>query len=135
MSDLKYLLCSKPVIDIFTPAVYSKPFKSGYDFDKDEFYFVALLDCDAVEKYYNEIVEPFNEKSDEPDIDFWTRECCAGSMDVTKITIKNARKNGLFVEIERKLNLTNEKNRALVIHNLSAKYGLTPIELINKIAL
>ena len=36
-------------------------------------------------------------------------------------------------EIENKLSLTTDKNRALIIFNLSQKFNCTPIEFINKI--
>jgi hypothetical protein len=54
-------------------------------------------------------------------------------MDISKITLKGAKQKGLFVEIENKLNFTNETNRAMTIYNLAEKYNCTPIEFINKL--
>jgi hypothetical protein len=56
-----------------------------------------------------------------------------GIMDVSKITLKGVKENGLFFEIERKIGLTTIKNRAMTINNLSEKFNCTPIEFINKI--
>lgn len=108
------------------------PFQSGYS-NESEVYYVAELDFKEVERYYQEVILPYNTKSRVADIDFWYRECVPGYMDVSKITLKAARLKGLFIEIEAVLGLTNEKNRALTIYNLAQKFGCTPIELINKV--
>jgi thiol-disulfide isomerase/thioredoxin len=112
---MEYFLCSKEVINAFPEAEHSKPFSSGYDYEKDEKFYVALLDFDNI--------------SD----DFWCRECVPCQMDVSKITLKGAKQKGLFVEIEEKINLTNDINRAMTIYNLAEKYNCNPIEFINKI--
>jgi hypothetical protein len=127
-----YFLCSKVVIEHFPNNEHSKPFKSGYSYDLEYEYYVALLDWLEIEKYYKEVIEPFNLKS-HVEIDFWCRECAPGQIDISKITLSSARKNGLFVEAENKTRLTNEKNRAMIIFNLAEKFNCTPIELINKI--
>ncbi len=129
MPEKTYFLCSKQVVEIFKPSDASKPFKSGWTIDKDEDFFVAVLDYDAVRKYYDEVIEPQDDA-----IDFWAGECCEGTMDISKITIAGCKRYGLFVEIERVLNLTAVRNQAMVIKNLSMKYGVTPVEFINKIA-
>jgi hypothetical protein len=54
-------------------------------------------------------------------------------MDVSKVTISGAKKDGLFVEIEQKIGITSGKNVAMAIQNLSEKYKCNPIEFINKI--
>lgn len=54
-------------------------------------------------------------------------------MNVSKITLSGMRKNGIFAEIRWKLDLTDIRNQAMTIHNLSEKFNCTPIELINKI--
>ena len=133
LENCSFYLCSKAVIEHFIDVEHSKPFKSGYKHDLDDEYYVALLNFDKVEEYFINVIEPFNVKNHNDIIDFWCRECVAGQMDVSKITLKGAKQNGLFVEIEQKLGLTNEKNRAMTIFNLSEKYNCTPIELINKI--
>lgn len=126
-----FFLCSQEVIDAFPECEHSKPFKSGYNFDYEDNYYVALLDFEKVEKYYKENIEP--KESTEDYNDFWCRECEAGQMDVSKITLSAARFHGLFVEIEKQTGLTKENNRAMSIYNLSQKFNCTPIELINKI--
>ena len=126
-----YFLCSKAVVEHFPKMIKSKPFKSGYRFDLDN-YFIAHLPFKEIEKYYNEIIEPYNKKSN-VEIDFWCKECTAGSMDVSSITLSGAKRKGLFVEIENKIGLTTMYNRAMVVFNLSQKYNCNPIELISKI--
>lgn len=87
-----------------------------------------------IEKYYLDVIKSYNEKSTISDIDFWLSECVPGTMDVSKLKLSCIIRNGLFVEIERILNLTNETNIAMIIHNLSQKFNKTPIELINHIS-
>lgn len=129
-----YYLCSKSVIEHFPTVEQSRPFKSGYGFDHGDDYYIAILDFDVISEYYKNVIAVYNEKSNVDDIDFWCRECCPGSMDVSKITLKDIKSKGLFVEIEHNLSLTNESNRAMCIYNLSEKFNCTPIEFINKIA-
>lgn len=124
----EYFLCSKAVIDYFPDVEKSKPFKSGYRFDKGDCYYVAVIDFPKVDSFY---------KANEERLlleDFWCRECHAGSMEVDKITIAGCKRNGLFKEIENKIGLTTERNQAMTIYNLSQKYNCTPIEFINRIA-
>lgn len=130
-----YYLCSKAVIDFFKPFYVSKPFKSGYEYDKDDENFVAWLNFEDIEKHYNEVVEPYNSNLDAgTEIDFSANECVPGQIDVSKINLKDAKKSGFWIEIEKKIGLTKENNRAMTIFNLSEREGITPIELINKIA-
>lgn len=132
---MEYHLCSEAVIEHFNPKNVSKPFKSGYEFDKETNYFVAEINFEEVDSYYKNFIEPYNEKSRVKDIDFWTRRVSSGTMDVTKITKSGINKKGLFVEIENKTGLTNKKNRALCIHNLTNMFGFNnPIDFINSIA-
>lgn len=121
-----YFLCSKSVIDFAQPNEVSKPFKSGYQYEKEDNYFVAVIDILKADKHYSTLTE------DEQD-DFWCQECVSGTMDVSKITISGAKKLGLFVEIENKIGLTNIRNRAMVIKNLSEEFNCTPVEFINRI--
>lgn len=122
-----YFLCSKSVVDHMKPTEVSNPFKSGYDWDKDEMYFVAKINFKKAKKLYGKSTE------DEQDV-FWCRELVSGTMDVSKITLSGIRKNGLFLEIERKIGLTASRNVAMTVKNLSEKFNATPIEFINKIA-
>jgi hypothetical protein len=64
-----YFLCSEEVINVFPEVEHSKPFKSGYNFELNENYYVGLLDFSEVEKYYN--------NHDQLIEDFWCRECVA----------------------------------------------------------
>ncbi|SHG28035.1 hypothetical protein [Flavobacterium johnsoniae] len=127
-----YYLCSQAVIDFAKPTDVSKPFKSGYEWDQDNYY-VANIDFEIVEKHFKEVIKPHNQSSAEPDIDFWCRECVAGTMNDSKISLKQAKEKGLFVEIENKLNITAERNRAMTIYNLAESRGITPVDLINRI--
>lgn len=121
-----YFLCSKKVVDFANPTDVSKPFKSGYQHDLKDEYFIAVVNFDEVEKHYNQL-------SDDDQDDFWLQELVAGTMDISPITLKGLRENGLFSEIERKIGLTTTKNRAMIINNLSEKFNCNPIEFINKI--
>jgi len=120
-----FFICGEKVIQAFSGCKHSKPFKSGFENDDDDNY-VAILDFDKVEQYYNQLPE------DEQD-DFWCRECVPGQMDVSKFTLSGMRKNGIFAEIRWKLDLTATRNQAMTIFNLSEKFNCTPIQLINKI--
>ena len=120
-----YFLCSQKVIDFAKPEFVSIPFRSGYSFEKDENYYVAVLDFDVIESYYNSL-------SDNEQDDFWLQECTEGLMDVSKVRTKFINEHGLLLEIERATGLTTTENRAMVIRNLSEYFGLNPIEFINK---
>ena len=120
-----YFICSKSVIDFAKPTEVSKPFLSGYADETDE-HFIASLDFEEVEKHYNQLSE------EEQDY-FWCQELVGGTMDVSGITLKGLKKNGVFLEIERTIGLTTTKNRAMTIDNLAQKFNCTPIELINKV--
>jgi hypothetical protein len=126
VSNSTYFICSKKVIDFAKPTEVSKPFKSGYQHDLNDEYFIAVVDFDIVEQHYNQL-------SDDEQDDFWLQELVSGTMDVSPITLKGLRENGLFFEIERKIGLTTTKNRAMTLNNLSEKFNCTPIDLINKI--
>ena len=130
---MEYYLCSNEVVNHFPDLEKSNSFKSGYDWDIDSDYFVISVDdYKPIDKYYKEVVEPYNEKSNCP-IDFWLRPVCGSTLDSTQITLKQIRKIGLFLAIENELNLTKETNRAFAIYSLSQKYNCTPIDFINKI--
>lgn len=121
-----YFLCSKKVVDFAKPIDVSKPFKSGYNYDKDDEYFIAVLDFELCKKHYHKL-------SGDKKEDFWLHELVSGVMNVSKITLTGMKDNGVFLEIEKKIGLTTIKNRAMTIFNLSEKFKCTPIELINKI--
>lgn len=136
LTEVQYFLCSAAVIEHFPRLKKSKPFKSGYEYDKDDVYFiVATENFDAIAKYYDEVIEPFNEKSTIKDIDFWLRECTNSKVEeAPKGCITKCKEYGVFGAIENIWNLTNEENRAFCIFRMSEYYGLNPIEFINKIA-
>lgn len=118
-----YYLCSEAVVAHFKPFEVSKPFKSGYDWDKDNYY-VAWLNFEECEKFYKEVLK---ERTN-----FFLRECVTGTMDVSTISMRSAKKLGLLTEIEEKISITAYKNIAMTIHNISQKHKCTPVELINK---
>jgi hypothetical protein len=124
----EYYLCSKSVVDLFKPFEVSKPFKSGYPYDNDD-YFVAWLNFDEVDRYYKANKEKILSSDDE----FYCRECVIGQMDVSDMKIKDIKKNGLFFEIWQEFDLSQIKNQAMVIRNLSDREKCTPVEFINKI--
>lgn len=129
-----YYLCSQVVVDHFKPEKVSKPFKSGYEYDKEDNYFVAWLDWEKVESYYNEVVEPVNDNENLDDIDFWAFELTAGNIDVSDICLNDIKRNGLFNTIQRETGLTKNRNRAMTIYNLAERQFLEPIDFINMIA-
>ena len=135
LAEVRYFLCSSAVIEHFPNLEKSKPFKSGYSFDYEDLYFViATTDFESIDKYYKEVIEPFNEKSNVADIDFWLRECCQSLMnDAPKGCIKKCETYGIFIAIENVWNLTNEKNRGFAIFKMSEYYGINPIEFVNRI--
>ena len=124
----EYYLCSKSVVELFKPFEVSKPFKSGYADDNDE-YFVAWLNFDEVDRYY----QANEEKILNSDDDFFCRECVPGQMDVSEMKIKHIKNNSLFMEVFNHFNLSMYKNVAMVIRNLSDRENCTPVEFINKI--
>lgn len=124
----EYYLCSKSVVEKFNPFEVSKPFKSGYADDNDD-YFVAWLHFEEVDRYY----QANEEKILNSDEEFYCRECVPGTMDVSKMEIKDIKKNGLFFEIWQEFDLSQIKNKAMVICNLSEREKCTPVEFINKI--
>lgn len=130
--NIEYYLCSKAVTEHFPDLEKSKPFTSGYNGDKEEHYIVSTVNFELIKKYYDEVIEPYNEKSN-VSIDFWIRCCCSSLLDASSITKKECRELGIFVAIENKLNLTNETNRAYAIFSMAETYGNTPIEFINNI--
>ncbi|RYC70696.1 hypothetical protein EQG79_00660 [Spirosoma sordidisoli] len=112
------------------PTQVSKPFRSGYHDDTD-LYYVAELDHKIASKYYNKVIEPYNNKTRHNHIDFWYCICEPGSMDTSEFDCAEIAKVGLFYLIEDELNLTKETNRALVIGNLASDEGVDPITFIN----
>lgn len=123
-----YYLCSKSVVEKFKPFEVSKPFKSGYAYDNDD-YFVAWLNFEEVDRYY----QANEEKILNSDEEFFARECIPGQMDVSKLSINEIKKNGLFLEISKKIDFSSWRNIAMIIHNLSEQKKYTPVEFINKI--
>jgi len=127
--NLSYFLCSSEVIKRFPEYEHSNPFKSGYEAEIDDNYYVAKINFDKISEYYTNNIKLLNLGDN-----FWCQECSEGTMDISKINITGIKRNGLFVEIENKIGLTNNDNRAMSILSIAKKYNLTPIELINKIA-
>lgn len=124
----EYYLCSKSVVDIFKPFEVSKPFKSSYA-DDNEDYFVAWLHFDEVNRYYQANEEKILKQKE----DFFARECTQGPFNVSFLKLNRMKKNGLLSEIEAELSITSNKNIARIIYNLSERERCTPVEFINKI--
>ena len=133
--SITYYLCSSAVIEHFPDLEKSKPFRSGYDYDKEIFYYViATYEWEKLFDYYERVIAPFNEKSNVDDIDYWLRECCQSQVDeAQKGCITKCRSNGIFKAIENIWDLTNEKNRSYCIFKMSEYYKLTPIEFVNRV--
>lgn len=130
---LNYFFCSQAIVDQFKPQEVSKPFKSGFQMDGDTPHYIAWLDFDEVNKYYDEVIEPNNDDPEKEDIDFWCHEIVPGQMDVENIDLEQAQLMGLLWEIQFRTGLTKTNNQAMTICNLAEREGLNPIELINKI--
>lgn len=124
----EYYLCSKSVVDIFKPFEVSKPFKSCYADDNDD-YFVAWLHFDEVNRYYQANEEKILKQKE----DFFARECVPGPFNVSFLKLNRMKKNGLLSEIKAELSITSNKNIARIIYNLSERERCTPVEFINKI--
>jgi len=60
--ECNYYLCSEEVIKYAKPFEVSKPFKSGFQNEEELNYYVAWLNFEEVEKHFNEVIEPHNEK-------------------------------------------------------------------------
>ena len=97
-----YFLCSKKVVDFAKPENISKPFKSGWKCDKNSEYFIAILNFQEIENHYNQL-------SKKEQDNFWCQEIVDGTMDVSKIKLKNLKENGIFFEIENVIGLTTIK--------------------------
>jgi len=129
-----YYFCSQAVIDQFKPEQVSKPFKSGFEVDGDTPHYIAWLNWDEVENYFEVVVKPNNDDENKEDIDFWCWEIIPGNIDVENIDLEQAQLFGLLWEIQFRTGLTKTCNQAMTIYNLAEREGLNPIELINKIA-
>jgi len=121
---LSYFLCSEQVFNLFQEFEYSIGFEGGYKHD-EEIYRIGLVNFVKINEFY--ILNDGDSFTN-----FWCRECVSGSMDVSKISLSGIKKNGIFLEMENKIGLTTETNRAMAIKNLSEKFGLNPIEFIDK---
>lgn len=133
--SITYYLCSAEVVKHFPDLERSKPFKSGYEHDTEDVYFIiGTYEYEKLFDYYERVIAPFNEKSNVDDIDYWLRECTDSQIDeAPKGCITKCRAYGIFRAIEAVWNLTNEKNRAFAIHKMSEYYGLTSIEFVNRV--
>jgi hypothetical protein len=130
----EFFLCSKEVINHFPNLEKSKPFKSGYDWDSEEYYVLFTNDYEKIATYYKEVIQPYNEKSNVDDIDFWIRQICNSQLnEAPKGCIIKCKTYGIFKAIENIWNLSNEKNRGFAIHKMSEYYGINPIEFINRV--
>lgn len=123
----EYYICSKKVIEVFPDAERSKGFKTGYKFDKEPV-FIAVLDFDKVKSAYNRLNEV-------DQYEFFCQEIFEGNIasQSGRCSLREAKKDGLFLHIERKTSLTKDLNRAYIIYDMCKRYGLNPIEFANKL--
>ena len=122
--EKEYFLCSKIVADSFPECEKSNPMPTGYYIYEPVF--IVSIDFDKIEKMYNSL-------STDKQVDFWCWQLVPGTMDVSKMTLKGIRENGLLLEIERKTGLTTAKNEAMCVFNLCEKFGLEPMYFAKKI--
>lgn len=130
-----YYYVSEEVINAFPELEKSKPFKSGYGFDKYKNYYVAIInDFSVIEEYYNknktkdffayEIVDSL--------VSLTYYDCLDEDEEQLELCLEDLNDYGVLNAIENTLDLTKEKNVAYVFYKLSQKYNLNPIELANK---
>ncbi|WP_418360156.1 hypothetical protein [Sphingobacterium detergens] len=143
-----YVLCSQGVVDAFPDLVRSTPFKSGYEFDKNnEYYIVEIESFDPIEV---EFVKRVAGEDTKVDSDFWAYEICDSLVSLEpvdpieteegeehfipeEITLEDCRSLGLFAAIEQFLSLSTEQNRAFALYKLAEKYQCSAIELVNQL--
>lgn len=124
----EFHFCGKDVVNFLKPFYVSKPFKSGFEFETNDTHYVAWVNFEEIEKHYNEVILP----DENSDLDFWSRECVPGTMDHSKISMRNAKKIGLLLEISQKIDITSQRNQAMTICNLAHRHDCNPVQLINK---
>jgi hypothetical protein len=130
-----YFLCSVAVVEHFPNLTRSDSFKSGYEWDKDDYFIISTEYFKAIDEYYNSVIIPFNEKSTVDDIDFWLREICDSQLnDAPRNCIMNCKRYGVFRAIEKIYGLTAERNIAYAIFKMANNCGLNPIEFIKKVS-
>lgn len=134
----------------------SQKFKSGYKTDTEN-YFVIEVDVEtnlAIIDHFETVIAPNNDSylgidnsDDVKDyskmtyIDFWTRECLDSHIyfdvvdhytgDDAELSLDKCKENGLFLEIENKLNFSTQANIAYVLFRISEIESVSPLELIN----
>lgn len=102
--------------------------------NESERYIDDLIDViEFVAEKGEEVEKHYNQLSEKEQNYFWCQELVGGTMDVSGITLKGLKENGVFLEIERCTRLTTTRNLAMTIYNLAEKFNCTPIELINKV--
>lgn len=137
MKDNKrYFLCSAAVIEHFPDAERSIPFKSGYEWDKESIYYIlATEDYEKYDKYYHDVIEPYNKKSN-VSVDFWLREACDSQVKIQtrpQRPLTQCKISGVFSAVEILFGLTTEKNIAFAIWRMAEVYGVDPITFIKMV--
>lgn len=124
--EKEYYLCSESIIRCFPDINRSNFFKVGYD-DWDDIC-VAELDFSSVQAKYFDLGEPE---------DFWCQELVGyGSIPnsaIEGITIASIKREGLLRDIVDKMPLTKLTDIAWVFCLLCHNYGLSYIEMGNKL--
>lgn len=92
----------------------------------EKLYIVLVKDFDEYHDHYLKL-------SDEDQCGVWIRKIQGGYVDVSGITIKGIKENGISSEIEQHTGLTTETNIAYVIHDLARNNGRSPLAFFNHI--
>lgn len=127
LCEKTFSICTELVVKLLKPTEVSKPFKSGYIYDKNINYYIAVLNYSECKKIYNSLPE-------EQQILFSVIELEPGLIGVSKITLTGMNKNGIHREITHITCLAKDRHIAMILYNLSKKYDCSPIEFINKIS-
>lgn len=135
-----YYLCSQEVVAAFPELEKSKPFKSGYDYDRDKDYYVVIVDEEkdwpkielhyasgaAFEGFWIWCIEPSQLKLKEESVD--------DDFEEDEITLEDCKSLGVFCAIEQYVGVTKENNIAYAFYLLAEKYDTTPIGFANQLS-
>lgn len=121
--EKRYFLCSELVSDLFPDHNKSKPFKSGYENDSENYFVIEINDYD------------FFIKSIPKEDNYWCRECCDSFVSkAPKFIAIDCRTIGVFKSVEKHWGLTKETNIAYCIFKMASRYKCNPVEFIDRVA-